>query len=225
MKTALLSFKNVSYWYTDKENPLFQTVNIDFYKDTFYTITGTSGSGKTTFLSLAGGLDKPREGDIEYDGKSIRKMGLGKFRHDYVSIVFQSYNLIPYMTAYQNIASAMAITGTKVENKEDFILKMLAKVGISEEQAKQRVLTLSGGQQQRVAITRAFCCDTELIVADEPTGNLDDETSKDILKLFIDLAHQENKCVIMVTHDPQIAAQSDVNIQLSNGSFRILQHI
>jgi putative ABC transport system ATP-binding protein len=225
MKTALLSFKNVSYWYTDKETPLFQSVNIDFYKNTFYTITGSSGSGKTTFLSLAGGLDKPREGDIEYDGKSIQKMGLGKFRHDYVSIVFQSYNLIPYMTAYQNIASAMAITGTKVENQEDFILKMLAKVGISEEQAKQRVLTLSGGQQQRVAITRAFCCDTELIVADEPTGNLDDETSKDILKLFIDLAHQENKCVIMVTHDPQIAAQSDVNIQLSNGSFRMLQHV
>lgn len=102
---------------------------------------------------------------------------------------------------------------------------MLAKVGISEEHAKQRVLTLSGGQQQRVAITRAFCCDTDLIVADEPTGNLDDKTSKEIVKLFIDLAHQENKCVIMVTHDPQIAAQSDVNIQLSNGSFRLLQHI
>ncbi|MEC0301672.1 ABC transporter ATP-binding protein [Terribacillus saccharophilus] len=225
MTAPLLAFKNVGYWYTDRQNPLFQSVNIEFYKNTFYTITGTSGSGKTTFLSLAGGLDKAKEGDIEYDGKSIRKMGLGNFRHDYVSIIFQSYNLIPYMTAYQNIASAMAITGKKVENQEDYILKMLAKVGISEEQAKQRVLTLSGGQQQRVAITRAFCCDTDLIVADEPTGNLDDKTSKEIVKLFTDLAHQENKCVIMVTHDPKIAAQSDVTIQLSNGSFRMLQHV
>ncbi len=102
---------------------------------------------------------------------------------------------------------------------------MLQKVGINEKQARQKVLTLSGGQQQRVSITRAFCCDTDLIVADEPTGNLDEDTSKEIVRLFQDLAHKEDKCVIMVTHDEQIAKVSDINIRLSRGSFTVKENV
>ena len=129
------------------------------------------------------------------------------------------------MTALQNGTTAMEITGSKEKNKESYALDMLQKVGINEKQARQKVLTLSGGQQQRVSITRAFCCDTDLIVADEPTGNLDEDTSKEIVRLFQGLAHKENKCVIMVTHDEQIAKVSDINIRLSRGSFTVKENV
>ncbi|MEC1260682.1 ABC transporter ATP-binding protein [Bacillus swezeyi] len=217
----ILEFKDVCYWYKDQDKPLFEDIHIEFKQGLFYTIVGTSGSGKTTFLSLAGGLDVPKEGEILYKGQSISKIGLTNYRNQHISIVFQSYNLLPYMTALQNITSAMEITGSKIKNKEQYALDMLHKVGIGEKQARQKVLTLSGGQQQRVSIIRAFCCDTHLIVADEPTGNLDEDTSKDIVRLFQNLAHEENKCIIMVTHDEQIAKVSDVNIRLSRGSFTI----
>ncbi|MEC1538125.1 ABC transporter ATP-binding protein [Bacillus sonorensis] len=219
--TTILEFKDVCYWYKNQDQTLFEDANIEFKQGKFYTIVGTSGSGKTTFLSLAGGLDVPKEGDILYKGRNISKIGLTHYRNQYVSIVFQSYNLLPYMTALQNITSAMEITGSNIKNKDQYALDMLEKVGISEEKARQKVLTLSGGQQQRVSIIRAFCCNADLIVADEPTGNLDEDTSKDIVKLFQNLAHQENKCVIMVTHDEQIAKVSDVNIRLSGGGFTI----
>ncbi|WEA71965.1 ABC transporter ATP-binding protein [Bacillus paralicheniformis] len=218
---TILEFQNVGYWYKNQNQPLFEEISIQFSQGLLYTIVGTSGSGKTTFLSLAGGLDVPKEGDILYKGENISKIGLTSFRNQYVSIVFQSYNLLPYMTALQNITSAMEITGSQVKNKEQYALEMLEKVGIGEKHARQKVLTLSGGQQQRVSIIRAFCCDTDLIVADEPTGNLDENTSKDIVRLFQNLAHQENKCVIMVTHDEQIAKVSDVNIRLSRGGFTV----
>ncbi|MCY8105543.1 ABC transporter ATP-binding protein [Bacillus mojavensis] len=221
---SLLEFQQVGYWYKDKSQPLFQDINISFEKGKFYTIVGTSGTGKTTFLSLAGGLDAPREGQILYGGKAVSKIGLANFRNKYVSIVFQAYNLLPYMTALQNVTTAMEITGSKEKNKEAYALEMLEKVGINEKQARQKVLTLSGGQQQRVSITRAFCCDTDLIAADEPTGNLDEDTSKEIVRLFQDLAHKENKCIIMVTHDEQIARVSDMNIRLSRGSFTVTEN-
>ncbi|MCC9023436.1 ABC transporter ATP-binding protein [Bacillus nakamurai] len=221
---SLLTFQQAGYWYQDKSQPLFQHINISFDKGMFYTIVGTSGTGKTTFLSLASGLDTPKEGSILYNGTDISKIGLTNFRNQYVSIVFQSYNLIPYMTALQNVTTAMEITGSKEKNKDAFALSMLERVGITEQQARQRVLTLSGGQQQRVSIARAFCCDTDLIAADEPTGNLDEDTSKEIVRLFQELAHKGDKCVIMVTHDEQIAKVSDINIRLSRGSFTVKEN-
>ncbi|EGP7167370.1 ABC transporter ATP-binding protein, partial [Listeria monocytogenes] len=159
------------------------------------------------------------EGDIYYKGSSLKSIGLQQFRNKYVSIVFQSYNLLTYMTALQNVTTAMEITHVNQPDKKAFALSMLEKVGITEEMARQKVLTLSGGQQQRVSIARALCCETELIVADEPTGNLDERTSKEVVTLFQDLAHKEGKCVIMVTHDPEIAKVSDVKLTLKNGSF------
>lgn len=219
--STLLEFQNVHYWYKheNKKQDILKNINVDFVKGHFYTVIGPSGSGKTTFLALASALDVPKDGRILYDGKDIRKIGLSKFRNKYVSIVFQSYNLLPYMTALQNVLTAMEITGSPKKDKKAFALEMLEKVGISEKQAKQKVLTLSGGQQQRVSIARALCCESELIVADEPTGNLDEDTAKEIVKLFQDLAHKENKCVIVVTHDNNIAEVSDIIIKLSKGDF------
>ncbi|KMY43231.1 ABC transporter [Bacillus sp. FJAT-27916] len=221
--TNLLEFKDVSYWYKfeNKRQDILKKINVSFNKGLFYTIVGPSGSGKTTFLALASALDMPKDGEVLYEGKNIKKIGYSKFRNKYVSIVFQAYNLLPYMTALQNITTAMEITGTKVGNRKAYALEMLQKVGIDEKQAHQRVLTLSGGQQQRVSIARALCCQSELIVADEPTGNLDEDTAKEIIDLFLDLAHKEGKCVIVVTHDTNLAKISDVNIRLSKGEITI----
>lgn len=221
--TNLLEFKDVSYWYKfeNKRQDILKKINVSFNKGLFYTIVGPSGSGKTTFLALASALDMPKDGEVLYEGKNIKKIGYSKFRNKYVSIVFQAYNLLPYMTALQNIMTAMEITGTKVDNRKAYALEMLQKVGIDEKQAHQRVLTLSGGQQQRVSIARALCCQSELIVADEPTGNLDEDTAKEIIDLFLDLAHKEGKCVIVVTHDTNLAKISDVNIRLSKGEITI----
>jgi len=163
----------------------------------------------------------PKGGEVLYEGKDIKKIGYSKFRNKYVSIVFQSYNLLPYMTALQNITTAMEITGTKVDNRKGYAMEMLKKVGINEKQAHQKVLTLSGGQQQRVSIARALCCQSDLIVADEPTGNLDEDTAGEIIELFLDLAHKEGKCVIVVTHDNNLSKISDVNIRLSKGGITV----
>jgi putative ABC transport system ATP-binding protein len=222
--TALLKFEQVGYWYNQgsRKKNIIKDANVAFEKGKFYTIIGASGSGKTTFLSLASALDVPKEGKILYEGQDISKIGLSKFRNQYVSIVFQSYNLLPYMTAIQNILTAMEITGSDMANKKEYAYEMLAKMGIDKADAKQRVLTLSGGQQQRVAIARALCCQSDLIVADEPTGNLDEETSEEIINIFKDLAYKENKCVLMVTHNTDIAKQSDVIIKLSKGQLSTL---
>lgn len=224
--TALLEFNDISYWYTQNQNKqqILTNINAAFHNGNFYTITGPSGSGKTTFLALASALDKPKGGVVLYEGKDIQAIGMTHFRNKYVSIVFQSYNLLPYMTALQNVVTAMEITGSKQKDKKHYALGMLEKVGISGKQASQKVLTLSGGQQQRVSIARALSCESDLIVADEPTGNLDEDTAKEIVDLLRDLAHNENKCIIVVTHDPGIARSSDVNVQLSKGSIKIIEN-
>ncbi|CEK33615.1 ABC transporter ATP-binding protein,Lipoprotein-releasing system ATP-binding protein LolD,macrolide transporter ATP-binding /permease protein,Predicted ABC-type transport system involved in lysophospholipase L1 biosynthesis, ATPase component,putative bacteriocin export ABC transporter, lactococcin 972 group,ABC transporter [[Clostridium] sordellii] len=204
----ILSFENVSYSYTsDKE--VLDGINIDFKSGKFYTIIGQSGSGKTTLISLACGLDYPSSGNINYKGKSLKSISLEKYRNKYVSIIFQGYNLLNYMNAIENITSAMSIKGIKTNDNKQFAVDMLKRVGISKEQGIQKTLTLSGGQQQRVAIARALCCECELIIADEPTGNLDEDTSKEIIALFKDIVINENKTVIMVTHNKDIAIESD----------------
>ena len=204
----ILSFKNVNYSY-DNSAVILDKVDVSFEKSKFYTIVGPSGSGKTTFLSLAAGLDKQNGGEILYKGESLKNIGLEKYRNKYVSIIFQGYNLLNYMTALENVTSAMSIKGMKSKDNKSIAMEKLKRVGLSEEQAHQKVLTLSGGQQQRVAIARALCCETDLIVADEPTGNLDEDTSNEIIKLFKDIVKNENKALIMVTHNKEIARVSD----------------
>lgn len=204
----ILSFKNVSYSY-DGDLFILEGVDVTFEEGNFYTVIGQSGSGKTTFLSIAAGLDKHRSGEVFYKEKSIKGIGLENYRNKYVSIIFQGYNLLNYMTALENVTSAMSIKGIKTENNKEKALSVLKRVGLTEAQANQKVLTLSGGQQQRVAIARALCCESDLIIADEPTGNLDEKTSNDIIKLFKDIVAKEGKTVIMVTHNKEIALESD----------------
>ena len=215
---SILETKDLYFTYPDGDNRkvILNEVNVSFDKGKFYTILGASGSGKTTFLSLIAALDKPEKGEILFNGEDIGKIGLEKYRRNNIGIVFQSYNLIPYMNGLENVMVAMSITDNKIEgNMKDKALEILESVGIDGTKATRRINRLSGGEQQRVAIARAISTNVEVIVADEPTGNLDGKTSETIIELFKELAHQRDKCVIMVTHSEKIAEQRDVILKLN----------
>lgn len=220
---TVLEFKNVSYYYQDgsKKSSILNHIDFSFEKGKFYTILGSSGSGKTTFLALASGLDTPKFGDILFSGENINNIGLTNFRNKNIGIVFQSYNLIPYMTSLQNVLTAMEITKNKIENRKHKAYDLLENMGLTKEETNRNVLKLSGGQQQRVAIARAIATEGNLILADEPTGNLDHDTAIEIIKLFKTLAHENNKCVIVVTHSNDVADQSDVILNLKAGKLVI----
>lgn len=214
-----LEIKHLTHWYTDRDHKLYEDVNLTFESGRFYAIVGESGSGKTTLLSFLAGLDEPREGDILVDGVSIKEIGLTKFRQKYVSTIFQAYNLLNTMTAFQNVQTALAITGSIHAKDKSYILDQLARVGIDEEKAHKNVQRLSGGEQQRVAIVRALLVDAPIVAADEATGNLDHENSQKIVDLFAELAHEFGKTVILITHDRDVASRADEQLLLQNHIF------
>lgn len=218
----ILTTKKLAHWYTDESNKLYSDVNLTFESNKFYAIVGESGSGKTTILSFLAGLDVPRAGEIALDGVPINKIGLTKYRKNYVATIFQSYNLLTSMTAYQNIETALAITRSSHQGKRQYILEQLARVGINQAQAFKNVQKLSGGEQQRVAIVRALLVDAPIVAADEATGNLDHENSTVVVELFKELAHEYGKTVILITHDRDIAKKADVQIALKDRQFTVL---
>ena len=209
---AVLSLQNISFSY-DK-TPVLKDVSYDFEKGRMYCIMGKSGAGKTTLLSLLSGLAAPTQGDIVYDGKSIAKINKYTFRSKYIGVVFQSFNLITKYTAIENVILSMDIAGCKIKNKHQRALELLNSVGLNEDEANRRVLKLSGGQQQRVAIARALSYDPEIILADEPTGNLDGDTQREIMDIFRSLADR-GKCVILVSHSPEVADRCDTTYELT----------
>lgn len=204
---AVLEMKEIFYAY-EKDRPVLANVNTQFDAGKMYTILGPSGSGKTTLLSLIGGLDTPQKGEILFEGGNISQCGLTVHRRNHVSLIFQNYNLIDYMTPIENVA---------LTAKKD-VLPMLLRLGLTAGEAKRNVMKLSGGQQQRVAIARALASDTPVILADEPTGNLDEDTAGEITDILKESAHELNKCVIVVTHSNELAAQADVVLNLKRGS-------
>lgn len=208
----LLSIKNASYQYNDAEEGEYalKNVSFDFEKGKIYAIRGRSGTGKTTLLSLISGLERCTEGDIIFDGKNLKDVNLDYYRSHDIGIVFQSYNLLPFMMASENIILSMDASGLKVLNKRTTALELMKSVGLKESYANRKVLRLSGGEQQRVAIARSLSYDPKMIVADEPTGNLDKQTEEEILDIFKNLAHKEGKCVIIVTHSANVCDQADV---------------
>lgn len=213
-----LHTKNIGYWYTNNpDDYLFKDVNLSFERGKIYAILGQSGSGKTTFLSLLAGLDSPKAGKVYLDYKDINKLGLSNYRKNAVSTIFQAYNLMTYMTARQNVQTALEITNTTVDNAK--IEELFDLVGIPKEMIDKPVLQLSGGQQQRVAIVRALATNHDIIIADESTGNLDEETTQDIVNIFKDIARQQNKTVIIVTHETAVAKETDVVFELKKKHF------
>ena len=213
-----LRTQDLGYWYTkNPDDYLFKEVNLTFEKGKVYAILGQSGSGKTTFLSLLAGLNTPKRGKIFLDDADIAKAGLNNYRRNSVSTIFQSYNLITYMTARQNVQTTLEISGRKGDRKQ--IETLFESVGISNELIVKPVLQLSGGQQQRVAIVRALATGHDVIIADEPTGNLDEETTQDIVKIFKAIAHEQNKTVIIVTHEAAVAQETDITFELKKKVF------
>ena len=204
----ILEAKNVSYFYKSQRDKLIlDDVSFGFACGRLYAILGPSGAGKTTLLSLLAGLDTPVQGEIRYDGIPVTPKDLAKHRRNHISLVFQSYNLIDYLTPLENVK-----LGGRGDPKT-----LLNSVGIGEEYWNRSVLQLSGGQQQRVAIARALASDAKVLLADEPTGNLDQATAWDVTCLLKRIAHQEGKCVIVVTHSRELAQTADEIIQIGGG--------
>lgn len=212
----ILELKDVCYKYDDapKDDYVLKNINYGFELGKVYAIKGKSGSGKTTLLSLISGLEKCKEGKIIYDNKDLSKLDLDKYRSKSIGIVFQSYNLLPHLTALENIILSMDISKLKIKDKKKSAIKLLERVGLTEKEGKRRVLKLSGGEQQRVAIARSLSYNPDIILADEPTGNLDEQTENDIMKILTDLAKDENKCIIIVTHSVNIAKKADIVYEL-----------
>ena len=215
---VILKMDKVSYRYSDapKDVYVFKDLSYKFETGKMYAIRGKSGSGKTTLLSLISGLEKKYEGKIYFGDKDLSKVNLDKYRNSDIGIVFQSYNLLPHLTASENIILSMDINGLKKVNKKEKALELLQSVGLGKKHEKRRVLKLSGGEQQRVAIARSMSYNPEILIADEPTGNLDKETEAEILKIFSDLAHKDNKCVIIVTHSEEVCSSCDVVYELKS---------
>lgn len=212
----VLTIKNVNYRYKDaaKNDYVLKNINYSFEKGKVYSIKGKSGSGKTTLLSLISGLENKYEGEIFYKEKELKKMDLDIYRNTNIGIVFQSYNLLTHLTAIENIILSMDISKVKFENKRQKAIELMRSVGLNESLGDRRVLKLSGGEQQRVAIARSLSYNPEIILADEPTGNLDKETEDEILEIFSRLAHKENKCVVIVTHSSNVCDKSDIIYEL-----------
>jgi putative ABC transport system ATP-binding protein len=203
---SVLEMNNIRYSYDNKRNVL-NGINMALEEGKMYAILGQSGCGKTTLLSLLGGLDSPIDGQILYDGQDIEKLGLANHRKNNVAFIFQSYNLIDYLTPKENVALTAKLSPQPI----------LERVGLTEEECKRNVLKLSGGQQQRVAIARALASDTKVILVDEPTGNLDEDTAAEIISILKECAHEMNKCVIIVTHSNDLAKQADTIFRLKKG--------
>jgi len=203
---SVLELKDVSYSYT-KDRMVLDKINEKFEVGKIYVILGPSGCGKTTLLSLIGGLDVPCSGQILFEGQDIQKKGIEEHRRNHISFIFQNYNLIDYMTPEENV---------KLTAKQE-ALPLLEKLGLTQEEAKRNVLKLSGGQQQRVAIARALASENPIILADEPTGNLDEDTAREIMDIFREAAKEYQKCVVIASHSSEVAKQADVVYKLTHG--------
>lgn len=202
----ILEIKNLTYSYKDSKEKVLVNVNESFEEGKFYAIIGKSGSGKSTLLSLLAGLDEPDSGKILFNGENIQETGYTNHRKNNISLVFQNYNLIDYLSPLENIRLV------NNQAQQDILLEL----GLSEHQVKRNVMKLSGGQQQRVAIVRALVSSAPVILADEPTGNLDENTASEIIEILKKLAKERNKCVIVVTHSKEVARAADIVFELKN---------
>lgn len=220
---TVLNIENLTYYYNHPEDYLFQDVTETFEAGIMYSILGQSGSGKTTLLSLLAGLDMPKSGQIKLNGDEIKANQLTNYRKNIVSTIFQAYNLLTYMSAFENVKTALRISKVSFDDEKQSIIDSLEKVGLTEDLIYKPVSKLSGGQQQRVAIARALVLNHDIIIADEPTGNLDENTTRQIVELFKKIAHEDHKLIIIVTHETEVAQNSDVVYQLKNKKFTKLE--
>lgn len=214
---GILEIKNISYTYKGGTKPVINDVSCDFEAGKLYAVIGPSGSGKSTLLSLMAGLDKPSDGTIDLNGKNIFDMDLDAYRRQSIAMIFQNFQLLPLLTVLENVCYVMEINGVKLKDAKVRAKELLLSVGIEEEKHKRYPSNLSGGEQQRVAIARALASGAGILLADEPTGNLDVTNTENIMGILEELAHEKKYCVIVVTHDLEIADRADKVCQMRDG--------
>ena len=213
----VLTLKKVEYKYEGTKKAVLKGVSADFEAGKTYAIAGKSGSGKSTLLSLIAGLDVCTGGEILHQGISLKTLDRDEYRAKEIGVIFQAFNLITNSTGIENIVLSMNISGSREKNKREFAYALLEKVGIDKETADRKILKLSGGEQQRIGIARALAHNPGIIIADEPTGNLDKDTEADILRILTALARDDGKCVIIVTHSKKVTSIADVLLGMSDG--------
>ena len=215
---ARLELKNIYYRYKGADKDVLKDINCAFEEGKLNAIVGPSGSGKTTLLSIMAGLDEPTEGSIFLNGKDLKEMDLDEYRRDNVSMIFQAFQLFPLLTALENVSFPMEYKGIPKEEAIEKGQEVLNSIGIDGDKQSRYPSNLSGGEQQRVAIGRTLATGAKVILADEPTGNLDDENSDRIIDILKQLAHEQGFCVIIVTHDMEIAEASDHVWRIKDGT-------
>ena len=214
---SLMKINNLSYKYDGGSKNVLNNMSAEFESGKVYTIVGKSGSGKTTLLSLISGLDTCTQGEILYNGRNLKEINRDDYRAKSIGVIFQAYNLLLNATAAENIVLSMNISGSDMKDKKAYAYKLLADIGIDRETADRKILKLSGGEQQRVGIARALAHNPDIIIADEPTGNLDNDTESAIMDILAKLAHEENKCVIIVTHSRKVSSYADAIYGIAEG--------
>lgn len=216
---SIITLDSVKYTYGNRYQSMeaLQNVSCTFEQGKIYAIIGKSGSGKSTMLSLMAGLDLPKEGDVYFRGQSTRNLNLDQYRRNEVAMIYQNYRLFPLLTAVENVMYPMELHGIKPKEAKERAQDYIRSVDLGESEFNRFPSMLSGGEQQRIAIARALAMNTNLILADEPTGNLDSATARTIVELLADLAHTQNYCVVIVTHDLEIMDIVDVTYQMRDG--------
>ncbi len=212
-----LKLENVSYQYKGGDRKVVNEVSCLFEKGKLNSVVGPSGSGKTTLLSLMAGLDQPTQGHIYIDGESLADLDLDQYRREQVSMIFQAFQLFPLLTALENVCFPMQLNGVSSKEIKEKGKKFLSSVGITDDKFNRYPANLSGGEQQRVAIARTLATGAHVLLADEPTGNLDKANGNKLIEILGQLAHGQGYCVIIVTHDPSIAERSDKVWRMSDG--------
>jgi putative ABC transport system ATP-binding protein len=221
MAETLISLEGVTKHYRRDtiDIPVLDNIDLSVSRGEFLALMGPSGSGKTTLLNMIAGIDKPNSGRVVIDGKNIAGLNekeLAKWRARHVGFIFQLYNLIPVLTAYENVELPLLLTRLSKSKRRDHVMTALSVVGLSE-RVRHYPRQLSGGQEQRVAIARAIVTDPTLLVADEPTGDLDAKSAEEILDLIKRLNEEFSKTIIMVTHDPRAASYAHKSLHLEKG--------
>ncbi len=216
---AILEVKNVKYSYRSRYQQVdaLRGVSYAFEEGLLYALVGKSGSGKSTLLSLMAGLDLPQEGEILFEGKSTAKMDLNRYRRENAAVIYQSFRLFPLLTVSENVTYPMELRGFTGQKARDRAKELIQKVNLPETVLDRFPGMLSGGEQQRVAIARAISMDSKLLLADEPTGNLDTENGSRIIELLADLAHKDGYCVIVATHDMDVLPKMDKVCRIQDG--------
>ena len=219
----ILRTENLNFSYTNKFQTVHAVKNVTcgFVPGRAYAIVGKSGSGKTTLLSLLAGLELPTEGSVLFEGKATADMDCDEYRRDHAAVIYQSYNLFPLLTAEENVMYPLKLKKMDGGDAKEACRRQLAAVGISPDQFKRCPSQLSGGEQQRVAIARALAAGNRIILADEPTGNLDITNGEQVVEILLRLAHEEGRCVIVVTHDLEIASQMDEIYMMRDGTLEL----